>query len=300
MYKKNKNIILFLFLLTIFNTCNAETIDNKNNIGEMHIKEITDSSKTSIPIENDTNVGLIKINENENKPKNEPIKPLTKNSENIKEKLEIIVSNQNNKEYEIALDKISDLINQYPEYVSLRKWKAIYQNRLFEYEESNNTLDNITNIYPLSIQKIQNDKMILAYKIDNDIHIGNYNMVESELNTLNILINNTDNNKTIEDIKEKELYSIIYYYDMFLYHYYKNEDVNKEELDTLWNKIPKKNQKNLDIFYGFNLDDLEYIYGKFYNRKDLLKQYVQQENTSQNKNIIEKVKDAKSIIFTTY
>ena len=66
MYKKNKNIILFLFLLTIFNTCNAETIDNKNNIGEMHIKEITDSSKTSIPIENDTNVGLIKINENEN------------------------------------------------------------------------------------------------------------------------------------------------------------------------------------------------------------------------------------------
>ena len=63
MYKKNKSIILFLFLLTIFNTCNAETIDNKNNIGEVHIKEITDSSKISIPIENDTNVGLIKINE---------------------------------------------------------------------------------------------------------------------------------------------------------------------------------------------------------------------------------------------
>lgn len=310
-----QKILLFtsivLFNITNYTYANPATTTN-NSIGEIHIDDSSykdDNIKKSNP--NDTtyqdvkSVGVLKINEDINK-----INPNEKHISNeiyqkIISELESISTAQNKKDYKTALQKVVNLKNHFPEIFYFQKWEAIYQNKLKEYNTSEEVFNNLLLNYPFEQDKINNDLIIKYYRIDNHIQLGEYDLAEKELKTYTSLINSIDDNDTsmVYDIKVKDLYTILVKYQNFILNNYshKEEDINQDELDDIWNTIPVKYQKYLDNFYGYDLSELEYLYGKHYNRKDILKAYVQQEETNAiDSSDIKKIKDAKSILFREY
>ena len=229
-----------------------------------------------------------------------PKKITTEEEIKIIDELNKIINCQNKKEYEEALEKMQSLVAQYPENGVFYKWVAIYQNALRDYNESASTIEQLRMMFPLSSNVIEKDFMIRYYEIDNARNTNTKIITQNMINRLKEDNENKNSDKFIYDIKEKDLTDFLCQYQTFLLNNKNYKDVDRKELVDLWEKIPKKHQKSLDDFYGYNIDDLTYIYGRAFNRKDLLKEYVEHEKENKDKIIIQQVKDAKKILYRKY
>ena len=204
----------------------------------------------------------------------------------------------NAKQYNMAIWNLKLLASQHPEFTTLQKWIGVYQNLNGEYIESESTFETLKLGFPLSNNIIQKDNMIRYYELDNMRH-NMYMTKEAKLAKVKEFedyIDQLENGHVLEGIPESEILDMLCEYQRFLINYESEKFIDHEKLDALWNFVPKEKKDHLDDFYGYNIDELTFIYAKHYNRKDLLKTYVAREKTSTNKAVQEHVREAKQIL----
>ena len=318
MIKNNKKaIILSTFILINIIGLNFSNIsyastnsqvkaEKKDDVGNIHIKnepteKTTHSSvgKGYFDLKKLSEVGNIKIASEPNlqiKPK----KITTQEAMAINKELNSIVSLQNSKNFSEAKERMTKLVEMYPENGVFYKWTAIYQNMLRDYNNSSSTIEQLRMMFPLSSGTVEKDFMLRYYEIDNTRNTNTKAITQQMIAELLKDNAKRNSNKYISDIKEKDLTKILCQYQTFLLNNPDYKDVDKEELSSLWKKIPKNKQKTLDDFYGYNLDDLTYIYGMAFNRKDLLKEYVEHEKENKDTIIRQQIKNAKKVLFRKY
>lgn len=309
-----KALILYsLIFINIFgfispNVSYAEKNTIQKDVGNLHIKtdsEIKEEAK-HVPKEAKDyeykylqEVGNFKIKA-EPSLQVKPKKITTQEEIKILEKLDKIISYQNKKKYEEALEEMKTLAREYPENGVFYKWVAIYENSLRNYEESSSVIEQLRMMFPLSSNTVDNDFMIRYYEIDNARNTNKKEVAQKLIDQLKTDNQVKNSNKIIYDIKEKDLTNFLCQYQNFLLNNKNYKDVDRKELTNLWKQIPKRHQRTLDDFYGYNIDDLTYIYGRAFNRKDLLKEYVEHEKENKDTIIIQQVKDAKKILYSKY
>ena len=309
-----KALILYsLIFINIFgfissNVSYAEKNTIQKDVGNLHIKtdsEIKEEAK-HVPKEAKDyeykylqEVGNFKIKA-EPSLQVKPKKITTQEEIKILEKLDKIISYQNKKKYEEALEEMKTLAREYPENGVFYKWVAIYENSLRNYEESSSVIEQLRMMFPLSSNAVDNDFMIRYYEIDNARNTNKKEVARKLIDQLKTDNQVKNSNKIIYDIKEKDLTNFLCQYQNFLLNNKNYKDVDRKELTNLWKQIPKRHQRTLDDFYGYNIDDLTYIYGRAFNRKDLLKEYVEHEKENKDTIVIQQVKDAKKILYSKY
>ena len=291
-----KKKIISSFILIGFLSCMSSTVWANNedyNIGELKIrKNIEKKEKRYFSDEDQYNIGQIKlikknvykvlIENNRKNPSEEALKIL-----NILDK---IVSFQNKGDFASALENMKILAQNYQEFPTFQKWVGIYQNELHEYSNSLETFNQTRNLFPFNQSGYDMD--VRYYEIDNLIHLKRYKEAQVKIKQYEENIDNEN--------KNKELLLFLSNYQKFLIETKETGIINKEKLDTLWSKIPKDKERNLNAEKGVNLDELGYIYGKFYNRKDVLKKYVERNEKFRDDETIQNVISAKETIFSKY
>lgn len=311
-----KAIILSTFILVniigIGNTnvsyasSNDSIQTEKKDVGNIHIKsEPREEEKTHrteksyLDLKRLGGVGNIKIASEPNleiKPK----KITTQEAIEINKELNSIVNLQNEKNFSEAKERMDKLVDLYPENGVFYKWSAIYDNMLRNYENSSSTIEVLKTMFPLSSGVVENDFMLRYYEIDNARNTNTKEVTQKLIEELKEDNKKRNSDKYIFDIKEKNLTQLLCQYQTFLLNNPDYKDVDRKELSDLWEKIPKNKQKTLDDFYGYNLDDLTYIYGMAFNRKDLLKEYVEHEKENKDTIIRQQIKNAKKVLFRKY
>lgn len=287
----NKKIIpcLFLIGMTTFLPSALANDNGENNIGELKIKSKIEKKDNGRYIENNdnTSIGQIKISQKniykvlkENNRKN-PSEEATK----ILSELNKIVSFQNERDFKSALKNIEELSKNYQEFPEFRKWAGIYQNELHEYSDSLESFETVRNLFPFNESIYDMD--IRYYEINNLIHLKKYEEAKEKIKAYQEKINN-ENEKFLCD------------YLKFLLATKETGNIEKHDLDKLWEKIPENDERFLNVEKGVNLDELGYIYGKFYNRKDVLKKYVERNEKFRDTETIQNIISAKEIIFSKY
>ena len=308
MLKRQKKALIFIIFSLFFTQF---SISNANDI--IHIKDVNSVKEDNNKLDKNMNeLGLLTISEFANTNKKNKKQNLSPKALLIIEKLDKIRDLQNKNNYQECLNEITKLYVEYPEYALFLKWKAFYENKTFNYEESNKSFEKLYLSFPFD-KYINNQHLeINIYQIDNYRNLNdvkNFNeTIEKTLNILNnnnnILINNNNINNQSYDYLLKnnhDIYKFMINYEKFMMDYENNNNfVDEKVLNQLWSNLSKKEQKNLSNYYGFDISDLEYIYGSYYRRKDVLKNYVKEKENAVDKKTIEKVQLAKRITFEKY
>ena len=311
----HKKAIMLLSALICISSANVTFANERPNedIGGFHIRQNPEIKVEKDPIK--ASIDKIKSKEEEfhkNRigdlsvlKENEPIQTRKKRRPKdtpemsaIKETLTNVVELANAKQYNMAIWNLKLLASQHPEFTTLQKWIGVYQNLNGEYIESESTFETLKLGFPLSNNIIQKDNMIRYYELDNMRH-NMYMTKEAKLAKVKEFedyIDQLENGHVLEGIPESEILDMLCEYQRFLINYESEKFIDHEKLDALWNFVPKEKKDHLDDFYGYNIDELTFIYAKHYNRKDLLKTYVTREKTSTNKAVQEHVRESKQIL----
>ena len=297
----------------------VEPEEEKNKVGRIRISEDEDNM-------------LSQYQRNKNRDAILSSTP-SETAKQIQERLETISEMTGRNDFKTALAEMKKLSLEYPEFLLFRKWIAVYQNRLGQFKESLDTIHSIHYDYPFSpiyrdiypsgkekkdVDLQKTELMLLYYEIDDYRRLKQYKEFESSMENFQTLISSIqmENKKILEEVDDKgntesiekkvrtilptDLYEILYDYQSLMKGYDKTKEIKQNDLYALWKKIPKDKTYQLNKFYGYNLDDLGYLFGKRFNRKDVLTRYVKNENWSDEKDTIKKVQDAKSILFQSY
>lgn len=297
----------------------VEPEEEKNKVGRIRISEDEDNM-------------LSQYQRNKNRDAIISSTP-SETAKQIQERLENISEMTGKNDFKTALAEMKKLSLEYPEFLLFRKWIAVYQNRLGQFKESLETIHSIHYDYPFSpiyrdsspsgkekkdVDLQKTELMLLYYEIDDYRRLKQYKDFESSMEKFKTLISSIqmENKKLLEEVDDKgntetiekkvqtilptDLYEILYDYQSLMKGYDTTKEIKQNDLYTLWKKIPKGKSYQLNKFYGYNLDDLGYLFGKRFNRKDVLVRYVKNENWSDEKDTIKKVQDAKSILLQSY
>ena len=230
--------------------------------------------------------------------------PDTKEIIELKQKLVSVVDMANSKQYHTASLAMRQLVNEHPELITLPKWAGVYANLAGEYDSSREILNKLKLQFPLSESKINKDFMIRYYEIDNLRNLEGVNQEEiiNQINQTRLDLKNTDQTelKNFSGLPEEMLIEFLLDYQQFLVLSQNGENIESTKLDALWAKLSPNVKNNLDDFYGYDIDNLTYLYATHYNRKDLLEVYIKHNEKASNQDTIKKVKRAKSILAQKY
>ena len=235
-----------------------------------------------------------------NKPKiNKP----SQEAEKILSKLREISYNQQENKLDRCLSDMKLLVEQYPESAIFRKWLGIYYNANGLYQDSNDVFGHLLYMFPLD-KNLWDDISIQYYFADNYRKLGDFNNAQI---TIDKVLEKVKDQKPVDKVfvttfrnmllKRPDLVQMLFNYQNLLLEEATTKTVNKEKI---WDSIPKDDYKLLNNYYGFNLSTLEFLYGRFYNRKDILRNYVAHEGKTTDKETAKKVMEAKTIIADKY
>lgn len=252
------------------------------------------------------NIGFLNLALNGKTQPDAPTQTPSQEAEKVLSKLRIIASNQQEKKFNECLLEMKALSKEYPESAIFRKWLGIYYNANGLNQESNDEFGNLLYMFPLD-KTLWDDVAIQYYFADNYRKLKDFKNAELTIrNVLEKIDSETQaektNVKTYHNmfLKRPDLVKFLFKYQQLLLEEEETKTIDKEKLDELWALIPKEDYKILDNYYGFNLSNLEYIYGRFYNRKDILRNYVEHEGKTTDKETSQKVMEAKTIISNKY
>ena len=252
------------------------------------------------------NIGFLNLALNGKKQPDVPTQTPSQEAEKVLSKLRIIASNQQEKKFNECLLEMKALSEEYPESAIFRKWLGIYYNANGLNQESNDEFGNLLYMFPLD-KTLWDDVAIQYYFADNYRKLKDFKNAELTIhNVLEKIDSETQaektNVKTYHNmfLKRPDLVKFLFKYQQLLLEEEETKTIDKEKLDEVWALIPKEDYKLLDNYYGFNLSNLEYIYGRFYNRKDILRNYVEHEGKTTDKETSQKVMEAKTIISNKY
>ena len=200
-----------------------------------------------------------------------------------------------------ALAGMRALYTNHPDLPFFGKWVAIYQNRTHNYKESLATMAQLREAWPLD-KEIQNSFVSDYYMLDNVRRLGDQKTADRLLALMKDKMQKTKANSMIDGtldsvMKDEKTVNTLLSYQELMLSMDATGEVSKPKLDKLWESIPKGQQKSLDRYYGFDLSDLEYVYGMTYARKDVLSAYVQQHQYDYDAGTILRIRNAKKIIY---
>lgn len=215
--------------------------------------------------------------------------------------LQKINNNQKNLEFDIALEQINELLKQYPDNSILIKWKGIYENRSLLYEQSNDTFDSLLKTFPED-KTLHDGLDIKFFQADNFYRQKEYNkakrIVEDVLSKeFNMTIN--PQKQTFASLQENngEVFKTAFMFLDLMINKDVTGDIDENKMNDVWNRFVPEQYPHLVNYYAMDLSDLLYEYGMFYNRKDVLKIYVDRKEKASDKETVKKVQLAKYKIF---
>lgn len=211
-----------------------------------------------------------------------------------------VVKAHTEKNYGLAKEEMQKLLKKYPENGLFYKWVAIYQNLNKEYLASEETIERLRMMFPLDSEAVRKDPMIRYYEIDNARRSGAEDAAKAYIADLRKDSVSVIKDERIGDLTTRRITEILCAYQELLINNKDYHNVDKQALGKLWGKIPKSEQYQLDNFYGYNIDNLAYIYGVAFNRKDILSHYVENEKLSDDAEVVAQLKHAKQIIRNKY
>lgn len=267
-----------------------------NNTPSIQAASENDDKRTHAMESTDTNIGMLRVSpdkiiEGRSQGTIERPKIPTEEAQKLIDELSTISNLKDKGQYSQALQKMSTLYKERQDISTFHKWEAVFQNLNGEYDESNLTLEKMFLTFPMD-EELKSDDLVGYYTIDNYRNLGEKEKAEQALEKFK---------ESSKDETTKPRNNTLYLFQDFLLDYETNgQTVNKEKLDKTWESIPKAFQRHLNDFYGFDLDELSYIYGTYYNRKDILKSYVERKKTFEDKDTVRKVQEAKRIILSKY
>ena len=287
------------------------TAENTNNVGDIHIRDIPkiETPKTAVDLEKikkgevseaSTHVGSIQIVQDVLSDKKKHKKVDSKEILDLKTYLLDAIELGNKKRYDQAVIIMDELIRQHPETLTLYKWAAVYANLAGNYDDSNYRFDDMRLRFPLSNDRIDADLMIRYYEIDNSRHspyLSKGNLLQKIEQEKQYLQNIPDAQyKNLNGVSEKDIMLFLMDYQRFLLISDDGANIESSDIDFLWSRLAVKKQTSLDDFYGFDIDQLTFLYAKHYNRKDLMEVYLAHNAETTNQNIIKQIKTVKSLL----
>lgn len=300
-----------LAILTFMPFTIGYTAENANNVGDIHIRDNPkiEMPKTAVDLEKvkkremaeaNTHVGSIQIVQDVLRDKKKHKKVDSKEVLDLKTRLLDVIELGNKKRYDQAVMIMDELIRQHPETMTLYKWAAVYANLAGDYDDSKYRFDNMRLQFPLSKDQIDADLMILYYEIDNARHSpysSKGNLLQKIEQEKQYLQNIPDAQyKNLNGVSEKDIMLFLMDYQRFLLISDDGANVESSDIDSLWSRLAVKKQTSLDDFYGFDIDQLTFLYAKHYNRKDLMEVYLAHNAETTNQNIIKQIKTVKSLL----
>ena len=279
---KKKSILILLAVCLLSNNVYAQNNDKD-------LITIKDDSKIELPKTKEDkeqssseDVGIIKIKENKNEAKESL--PWTEEAKKVQDELFKVAKLQEAKDFELARIEMIKLLKKHSDYPFFWKWVAIYENKVGNYETSNDVFEKMFQTF-FTDEKIKEDNLIKYYRIDNIFKIGKIEKAKAE------------NEKYLETA-EKE-WKIIFEYQNMIINGVIDKEISEKKLNELWNQIPKEERSSLNNYYGVDISDVLYYYGLKYKRKDVLNLYVSSQENSKDANVIKKVQRAKEVIYDT-
>ena len=252
------------------------------------------------------NIGFLNLASRTKDPNKPKINKPSAEAEKILTKLRKIALNQKENKFDECLSEMKSLSEQYPESAIFRKWLGIYYNANGLYQESNDVFGHLLYMFPLD-KNLWDDIAIQYYFADNYRKIGDFKNAEITINTV---LDRVKNQEPVDKVavttfrnmllKRPDLVQMLFNYQQLLLDETTTKTIDKDKLDKIWDSIPKDDYKFLNNYYGFNLSTLEFLYGRFYNRKDILRNYVEHEGKTTDKETSKKVMEAKTIIANKY
>lgn len=251
-------------------------------------------------------VGFLNIASRTKDPNKTKINKPSQEAEKILSKLREISYNQQENKLDRCLSDMKLLVKQYPESAIFRKWLGIYYNANGMYQDSNDVFGHLLYMFPLD-KNLWDDISIQYYFADNYRKLGDFNNAQI---TIDKMLEKVKDQKPVDKVsvttfrnmllKRPDLVQMLFNYQNLLLEEATTKTVDKKKLDKIWDSIPKDDYKLLNNYYGFNLSTLEFLYGRFYNRKDILRNYVAHEGKTTDKETAKKVMEAKIIIADKY
>lgn len=309
---RKKYILLpCLAVFTLMPLTIGYTAETANNVGDIHIRDNPkiEIPKTAVDLEKvkkreiaeaSTHVGNIQIVQDVLRDKKKHKKVDSKEILELKTHLLDVIELGNKKRYNQAVMVMDKLIRQHPETLTLYKWAAVYANLAGNYDDSKYRFDDMRLRFPLSKDRIDEDLMIRYYEIDNARHSpysGKGNLLQKiELEKESLQKIPDTQFKNLNGVSEKDIMLFLMDYQKFLIVSGDGSDIESSDIDSLWSRLAVKKQSSLDDFYGFDIDQLTYLYAKYYNRKDLMEVYLVHNAEAENENIIKQVKAIKSLL----
>ncbi|MGN8833069.1 hypothetical protein ACTNDZ_11060 [Selenomonas montiformis] len=305
---------IFLSCLAIFTFMPMSmgyTAEKTNNVGDIHIRDNPkiEMPKTAVDLENvkkremteaNNHVGGIQIFQDVLRDKKRHKKVDSQEVLNLKTRLLDVIELGNKKRYDQAVMIMDELIRQHPETMTLYKWAAVYANLAGDYDDSKYRFDDMRLQFPLSKDQIDADLMIRYYEIDNARHspyLSKENLLQKIEQEKQYLQNIPDTQyKNLKGESEKNIMLFLMDYQRFLLISDDGAYIESSDIDSLWSRLAVKKQTSLDDFYGFDIDQLTFLYAKHYNRKDLMEVYLAHNAETTNQNIIKQIKTVKSLL----
>lgn len=197
-----------------------------------------------------------------------------------------------------------ELYSQHPDIPLFGKWVFIYQNRIHDYKGSLDTITKLREVYPLD-KEINNSFVFDYYILDNIRGLGMDKETNEILSVLKVKVENikqsSDEYKKYGTLtyvsNDKEFMKTLLAYQELMLANNTSKEIDKDKLDKVWENIPKNKYYLLDRYKGFDLSELGYVYGKYYNRKDILNAYIKQKEFFYDNETINKIKNAKAIVY---
>ena len=193
----------------------------------------------------------------------------------------------NEKKYSTAIRVMKKLHKEHPESYALMKWLLIYENQAGLYEESMAHIHSLRASFPLSKKEIEEDIEIAYYMADNARHMNDDKTFDESLKKMKEKVSGMKPEYLIENIPARDIYNTLIKYQEIM----KKEGKGRSdgtfavrgETEAVWRTVPPSRREHLDNFFGYDIDDLTYVYGRRFNRKELLRAYGKRQENSERK-----------------
>ena len=180
-------------------------------------------------------------------------------------------------DYAAALNIIETVRASHPEIPMLWSWRAIYLDLLGQYEESLNAWDERERLFPFEEPGLERE----YYRADALFNTGKHELGRKMVDDALEKIKTGDT----QIFSRKEMGAAAK--NAFTFLKIKMQDERTaEEIEALWDAIPRDERDGLGNYYGFNLAELWYWYGSAFDRPQHIKKFIDTERRSENEQTI--------------
>ncbi len=285
-----KNAITVILAIILISTSTTQANESENDVGFITIKDIKTEQQQEDPKENPAQLGFFNV-PGEILPEKVKEAIPTEESGKAEGLLAEISAAQRKHDYVTAYQGMLDLRHKYPEIPLFWKWSAIYADMARDTETSLSLWDEYFATFPFEPSGIEE----LYYKADALIQLKRNDEADA------IIIKAMDIIKTsptkIRAFSVKADANVLENAFSFLALKNNPSAIDANQIDKLWKRISKPYRNSLQNYYGFDLSEVWFWYGKEFGNAEALQKYINAEKENPDAKTVSKVQEAKKILF---